>query len=315
MIDEEKQLEIYDLISDKHWEGIHREIDSGFPLDAILIDLDTVPGLLYKKYFAECFEGRPCSPELKELVLKIFNRVESNVLLKIKSINLYGSIFTTDLDDAYVERIATEGFSQGVRFSDPFSEALEYIFTSDIDIRFKSKRLSMLIRLYPENISSDAIGRVIPGFFVPGQQRCLWSWDSDYEWAHQHGKKFQFQVESLIENGACINAKSDDEGHTGVMRAAMTWMPEALEFLISKCADVNITNDMGNTALMYVSGYLPDTSPMNEKWEELPEHLQIAKILIEAGADISVKNKSGDTALDLARKNKNTAVLEFLESL
>jgi ankyrin repeat protein len=44
-------------------------------------------------------------------------------------------------------------------------------------------------------------------------------------------------------------------------------------------------------------------------------NLDIVRHLIEKGADINVKDNEGRTALDLARENGYTIVVEYLESL
>ena len=175
--------------------------------------------------------------------------------------------------------------------------------------------MDLLQSKYANHLSPDVLGACIADFFFHEQGGSAWHWRAeDTDEGFFHGGHFCNAIEVLIEYGANLNAKSS-RGLSGTMGAAMTWMPEALEFLISKGADVNIIDNNGQTALMYVCGYLPNASPMNEKWKQRPEHLQIAKILVQAGADINLINKRGDTALDLARKNKNMAVLKYLQSL
>jgi len=315
MLNADKHGEVYDLIVDRDWDEVLKEVEDGFPLDVVLLDHDTLPGLVYRKYFSESSRGKFVRPELRNLVLLFLRKLVEGEGLVIKSTSLYGSIFSTDLDNAFIQEVALEGFNNGYRFDDEYDLSIKKIFRSELSIPLKIERLELLLKIYPGTISVESLGKAVPDFFIPSQERSMWEWVTSYQCPEIDGGLFQTQVEFLLSLNANLNAQTKREGHTGVMRAAMTWMPEALDFLVSKGADVNIQSGLGNTALMYVSGYLPDTSPMNEKWVELPEHLQIAKILVEAGADISIKNKSGDTAIDLARKNKNTAVLEFLESL
>ena len=99
MINENKQIEIYDLIGDREWIEVMHEIEGGFPLDIVLLDDDTVFGLIYAKYFSDCYRREFINPDLRNLVIKILtDSVELNDL-NIDLIDVYGSIFTTDLND------------------------------------------------------------------------------------------------------------------------------------------------------------------------------------------------------------------------
>ena len=74
----------------------------------------------------------------------------------------------------------------------------------------------------------------------------------------------------------------------------MTDRPSLLmvEFLVSKGADVNQANKYGYTPLMAVAEY---------KWgNQQQNRCQIAKVLLQAGADPSKKNDKGKTALQYA---------------
>jgi ankyrin repeat protein len=44
-------------------------------------------------------------------------------------------------------------------------------------------------------------------------------------------------------------------------------------------------------------------------------YLDVVKLLLEKGADSSLKNNDDETALDLARKQNQQAVVQLLESL
>jgi ankyrin repeat protein len=66
--------------------------------------------------------------------------------------------------------------------------------------------------------------------------------------------------------------------------------PNIIEFLIKKGADVNFQEpNKGETPLMMAAEF---------------EDPALAEVLIDNGADLSLTNKNGDTALDLARMQK-----------
>ncbi len=44
-------------------------------------------------------------------------------------------------------------------------------------------------------------------------------------------------------------------------------------------------------------------------------YLEVVKYLVENGADINIKDDTDKTALDVAKKEKETEIIEYLESL
>ena len=45
------------------------------------------------------------------------------------------------------------------------------------------------------------------------------------------------------------------------------------------------------------------------------DHLEIVKLLLKAGADASIVNNDGKTALDIAQRDSSVKVLKYLKSL
>jgi len=102
-------------------------------------------------------------------------------------------------------------------------------------------------------------------------------------------------VRLMLEAGANANAK-DDSGTTALMSAALSGKPETLKILIAAGADLNTVDDRGVSALMRVS------------------EVENARALLDAGADMSLRNKEGKTALALAIENNENEIIKLLKS-
>ena len=104
-------------------------------------------------------------------------------------------------------------------------------------------------------------------------------------------------VQALIEKGADVNLRDT----TGVGGTALSWAagpfsnPQIVAALVAANADVNQTNNVGMTALMWAAQF---GSPAT------------VKLLVDAGADLSVKMPSGQIALDLARQRRDSAAAD-----
>ena len=98
----------------------------------------------------------------------------------------------------------------------------------------------------------------------------------------------------LLKLGAKANAKDDDT--TALMFAAENGTPEMIKALIDEGAKVDAVDDNGWTALMHA----------NEV-----ENLQV---LLNAGANMAIKNNDGDTVLAMAIKYKQEEVVQLLRS-
>lgn len=96
-------------------------------------------------------------------------------------------------------------------------------------------------------------------------------------------------IKDAEKSGISLDHK-DIFGNTPLMRAAYIGDAEAVEYLCSKGADVNIQNPRGDTALLNAAYY---------------NHVEIAKILLKYNADTTIRNRQGFTALDAAWLNLN----------
>ena len=102
----------------------------------------------------------------------------------------------------------------------------------------------------------------------------------------------------ILENGAEVDAK-DSSGNTALMGVCFKGYKEIAEVLVRSGANVNHVNSMGATSLIYAATF---------------NQVGIAKILLENGADINTKDARGNTALDNAKMQEATEMIELLEA-
>lgn len=103
-------------------------------------------------------------------------------------------------------------------------------------------------------------------------------------------------IQWLWENGADIDAVSNDRGYSAVMDAVWKSNVPIVEFLVSKGANLNFVSRDGQTALILATG---------------SENFQICKILAENGADPSVKDRMGMSSIDYATLFKKEEILNL----
>jgi ankyrin repeat protein len=119
---------------------------------------------------------------------------------------------------------------------------------------------------------------------------------------------------------------TDSQGDTPLHWAAAEGRFETAKFLIEKGADVNATNHFGGTPLLVVArdkvapavvqlllqsgARVGATDGSGENalhklaWFGYPqENIRSAQILLDAGADVNVKNRQGKTPLDILLEN------------
>ncbi len=111
-------------------------------------------------------------------------------------------------------------------------------------------------------------------------------------------------IRVLLDAGADVNARAGSGGSTALTYACGDAYIEIVRMLLDAGADVNIQAGTGWTSLMEVA-IKPETS----------DSLMCATALIEANANIALKNKDGKTALDLARENNNVEIVKLLENI
>jgi len=109
-------------------------------------------------------------------------------------------------------------------------------------------------------------------------------------WATSHDWDSQMTMGHLLNAGSNINARSHD-GKTVLMHACcrrgLTWQAEAL-MATEQTIDIDAIDHEGNTALI---------------WACRRQNHEIARHLIQVGANINVRNNHGDTALTIAERH------------
>jgi len=145
-----------------------------------------------------------------------------------------------------------------------------------------------------------------------------------------HGKLNE--VERLVFEGTAVDVV-DPEHRTPMMFAAFNGHTQVVEFLLEKGAQVDTRDISGRTGLMYASsgpygdtvmlllsrGAEVDVQGKLEGFTALMTaaaegQLEVVRYLLDHGADRSLEDKDGDTALSFARQKGHAEVVELLES-
>jgi ankyrin repeat protein len=104
-------------------------------------------------------------------------------------------------------------------------------------------------------------------------------------------------IKRLLESGADVNLATDG-GNTALQESAMQGVVEITKLLLDAGAHINAMNKWNETALFVCAS--KNGSP------------DVAKVLLTAGADATIKDIDGLTALDMANKCENVAVADLL---
>ena len=143
-------------------------------------------------------------------------------------------------------------------------------------------------------------------------------------------EKFSKIVKLLIDNGADVNAKTEN-GNTALMYACENSNSvEVVKFLIDNGADVNLKNNGGMTALMSASDVSHELIELliksGARVNEVDDNgksalmyaiisssdIEVVKFLIDNGANVNLKSNDGETALMNAYIRGNKELVELL---
>ena len=144
------------------------------------------------------------------------------------------------------------------------------------------------------------------------------------------------KVKMLLDNGADINEKfhyndhdddddadddddnddNDDHDHeyTALMVAVIKKLPQMVNLLLTKGADVNVQDVHGYTALMLLSSNNYDNISGYVAGHKIKKDVEICKRLLQQdNININIKNVSGQTALDIAIEYDYGEIVELLQ--
>lgn len=115
-------------------------------------------------------------------------------------------------------------------------------------------------------------------------------------------------IEVLLKNDANIEALTDN-GHSPLL-VSIAFGGLLTELLLEKGANPNAklhyaTDDTDMTVLMFVAGAERATY----------SNTAMVELLLKFKASVNIKSKAGKTALDIARENKTTGIVELLEPI
>ena len=105
----------------------------------------------------------------------------------------------------------------------------------------------------------------------------------------------------LVEKGAKVDGEDIYSGYTPLIWAVIKGNLKSAEFLLSEGANVNATTGYGRSALHFAS-------------VEETDDFDLAKLLVENGANLEEKTNDGYTPLICAVEKGNSKVVEFLLS-
>ena len=108
-------------------------------------------------------------------------------------------------------------------------------------------------------------------------------------------------IEILLKMGAAVNIR-EERNWTALHFAAQNHDITAMTLLIEKGADVNAKDDYDNSVI------LKATSGSGGNGESI-------RLLLKHGADCKVKNKSGISALDLAKMVTNFDLMQYFSGI
>ena len=107
------------------------------------------------------------------------------------------------------------------------------------------------------------------------------------------------RIKLLLKAKANVNA-TNNNGETALIKAAeVSKNPETVTLLLKAGADINAKDKHGYTALMKAS------------WLG---HTEIVKLLLKAGADVNAKDIDGDTAIRIARRSGHADIVKILKA-
>lgn len=112
-------------------------------------------------------------------------------------------------------------------------------------------------------------------------------------------------ITSLVQSGADVNLRGKD-GVSALHISANAQDIGTVEYLLAHGADVNATDDMGRTPLMWSLAKLEPESEID---------IEVIKVLLKNGADPNLKSFDGWVPLKMATENQLDEIVEMLKAV
>lgn len=215
-------------------------------------------------------------------------------------------------------------------------EVLKKLIAKGSDINKKNKKGQLPIFLAIQNDHVDIVRYLV-------EHRADLTLQDQYAGTPLHNAAFMGNIEIaklLINAGADVNAVSSRDGSTPICNAVMEDKVEMVRFLLERGADLNVkigyyeetllhfsvsnvSNDIEITKILLNAGM---NVSVLDKQGKTPLHAvalsiwtgpsieKMAKFLIEKGADLKLKDDQGMTALDYAKQKKKMGLIKVLEN-
>lgn len=216
------------------------------------------------------------------------------------------------------------------------SEIVKYLLTKKIDITKLDKYNDDLLYHAVVSRSLDTIKAVVESEYGPDLMK-----DAMRATALAASNEYKLDIlKYLVEKGARINYNSNIMW-TPLKAAIVNKNVAGFKYLVEKGADLNVINGIGENCYFELTngGISPEA---NEKAVEIARilsekkisanvknkygetvlmkaarngNIPLMKFLIDAGVDVNVRANNGLTALGYAKKSKQSAAIDFLNSV
>jgi ankyrin repeat protein len=216
---------------------------------------------------------------------------------------------------------AVEGIDEIMRLllkRDPSAELLDHAFV--MAAKYGNKEMLALLKEHGANVEKVGSKAITDAarFCRTPEQSCENvtylltlridpnSRDKDGRTALHEAASNSQLVRVLLENGADVHAKVNDDDHFGgstpLLIASGRGCLEAVEVLLDAGSDIRVQNKRGETALIVT------LQASNEQTVEA----EIVDVLLRAGADVNAKDHHGMTALMCASQDRRIAIVQNL---